>query len=336
MNNPSGPGAAAGGGSASSTPATGDTGAAGAAAASAVAHSHSASSGTSPAVMHPGSHPIQPRPLSQQAHAHVAPSGSGYLAGTGYGGPPAPAYPPAGHAGVSHIPPPPPTAALSQIRAAQAQQANAARWVEREMAMAAQQAAISARQQQQQATLIELEQARVRRALAQYAAAGNINPTAAAAAAAAGVGAAGLSTAATAPPGAALGGIDTSNSSALYGRTSAANPVAPSGAKRPGVEGIAAGASSGGGSQPSTPQPKKQKLAAGIGRPGEDTAEDVIVVEESKPATSTAHTTHRVLQTGLAGPFVRGVLGDDERTLATFRSQSESLEGLVLFMNATG
>ena len=327
MNNPSGSGAAAGGGSASSTPA----------AASAVAHSHSAGSGTSPAVMHPGSHPIQPRPLSQQAHAHVAATGSGYLAGTAYGGPPAPAYPPAGHAGVSHIPPPPTTAALSQIRAAQAQQANAARWVEREMAMAAQQAAISARQQQQQATLIELEQARVRRALAQYAAAGNINPAAAAAGlTAAGVGAAGLSAAATAPPGAALGGIDTSNSSALYGRTSTTNPVAPSDAKRHGVEGITAGAPSGGGSQPSTPQPKKQKLAAGIGGSGEDTAAEVIVVEESKPATSTAHTTHRVLQTGLAGPFVRGVLGDDERTLATFRSQSKSFEDLVLFMNGAG
>lgn len=332
MNNPSGPGAAAGGGSASSTPAAGAVGAA-----SAVAHSHSAGSGTSPAVMHPGSHPIQPRPLSQQAHAHVAATGSGYLAGTAYGGPPAPAYPPAGQAGVSHIPPPPTTAALSQIRAAQAQQANAARWVEREMAMAAQQAAISARQQQQQATLIELEQARVRRALAQYAAAGNINPAAAAAAAAAGVGAAGLSAAATAPPGAALGGIDTSNSSALYGRTSTTSPVAPSGAKRPGVEGRTTRAPSGGGSQPSTPQPKKQKLAAGIGGSGgEDTAAEVIVVEESKPATSTAHTTHRVLQTGLAGPFVRGVLGDDERTLATFRSQSKSFEGLVLFMNGAG
>ena len=315
MNNPSGSGAAAGGGSASSTPAAGAAGAAG--------------SGTSPAVMHPGSHPIQPRPLSQQAHAHVAATGSGYLAGTAYGGPPAPAYPPAGHAGVSHIPPPPTTAALSQIRAAQAQQANAARWVEREMAMAAQQAAISARQQQQQATLIELEQARVRRALAQYAAAGN-NPAAAAAAAAAG-----LSAAAMAAPGAALGGIDTGNGSALYGRTSAAKPVATSGAKRPGVEGITAGAPSGGGSHPSTPQPKKQKLVAGIDGSGEDTADEVIIVEESKPAKSTAHTTHRVLQTGLAGPFVRGVLGDDERTLATFRSQSESLEGLVLLMNAT-
>lgn len=205
------------------------------------------------------------------------------------------------------------------------------------MAMAAQQAAISARQQQQQATLIELEQARVRRALAQYAAAGNINPAAAAAAAAAGVGAAGLSAAATAPPGAALGGIDASNSSALYGRTSTTNPVAPSGAKRPGAEGITAGAPSGGGSQPSTPQPKKQKLAAGIGGSGgEDTAAEAIVVEESKPATSTAHTTHRVLQTGLAGPFVRGVLGDDERTLATFRSQSESFDGLVLYMDVRG
>lgn len=318
MNNPSGSGAAAGGGSASSTPAAGAAGAAG--------------SGTSPAVMHPGSHPIQPRPLSQQAHAHVAPTGSGYLAGTGYGGPPAPAYPPppGGHAGASRLPPPPPppTAALSQIRAAQAQQANAARWVEREMAMAAQQAALSARQQQQQATLIELEQARVRRALAQYAAAGN-NPAAAAAAAAAG-----LSAAAMAAPGAALGGIDTGNGSALYGRTSAAKPVATSGAKRPGVEGITAGAPSGGGSHPSTPQPKKQKLAAGIDGSGEDTANEVIIVED-KPAKSTAHTTHRVLQTGLAGPFVRGVLGDDERTLATFRSQSESLEGLVLLMNAT-
>lgn len=302
MNNPSVPGAAAGaGGSASSTPAAG---AAAAAASAVAAHSHSAGSGTSPAVMHPGSY-----------HAHVAPTGSGYLAGTGYGGPPAPVYPPGGHGvGVGHIPPPPPTttAALSQIRAAQAQQANAARWVEREMAMAAQQAAISARQQQQQATLIELEQARVRRALAQYAVAGNINPAAAAAAAAAGVGAAGLSAAAA--PGAALGGTDASNSSALYGRTGAANPVAPSGAKRPGVEGIAAG--------PSTPQPKKQKVAAGIDGTGEDNAEEVIVVEESKPATSADHT-HKVLRTGLAGPFVRGVLADDERTLATFRSQSE-------------
>jgi len=302
------------GGSSSSTPAAG-----------AAPHSAGASSASPAVIMTPGIHPMQPRPLPQQAHshAHVAPAGSGYLAGTGYGGSMVPGFPPA--PAVGPIPPPPPSA-LSQIRA---QQANTARWMEQEMAMAARQAAISARQQQQQVTLIELEQARVRRALAQYAVTGTAIPPTAAATTAAGLCAAGSASAAT------LGGAG----GALYGMASAASPVAPSGTKRAGGEGIAAaaavtGAAAGGGSQPSTPQPKKQKVATGTSGTGVDTGDEVIVVDDGNfksPTSSSPTCTHRVLQTGLAGPFVRGVLADDERTLATFRSQSELVHDLLLY-----
>ena len=220
----------------------------------------------------------------------MAPAGSGYLTGTAYGGPPAPAYPP-----------PPPS--VAQISAAQAQ---GRLWVEREMAMAAQQAAISARQQQQQATLIELEQARVRRALATYAATGTMPPGTAAGAAAAAVGAGGLSAAVAS--GTAAVGPGASSSGVLYGRTDESTPVAAT--------------PSGVGSHPSTPQNKKQKIAAGTGGTGGNNDDEVIVIDGSKSVSTPTHT-HRVLQTGLAGPFVRGVLSDDERTLATFRSQSE-------------
>ena len=173
--------------------------------------------------------------------------------------------------------------------------------------MAAQQAAISARQQQQQATLIELEQARVRRALASYAATGHVPPGAAAgAAAAAAVGAGGLS--ATVASGTAAVGPGASSSGVLYGRTDESTPVAAT--------------PSGVGSHPSTPQNKKQKIAAGTGGTGGNNDDEVIVIDGSKSVSTPTHT-HRVLQTGLAGPFVRGVLSDDEQTLATFRSQSE-------------
>lgn len=166
--------------------------------------------------------------------------------------------------------------------------------------MAAQQAAISARQQQQQATLIELEQARVRRALATYAATGTMPAGSAA------VGAGGLS--ATVASGTAAVGPGASSSGVLYGRTDESTPVAAT--------------PSGVGSHPSTPQNKKQKIAAGTVGTGGNNDDEVIVIDGSKSVSTPTHT-HRVLQTGLAGPFVRGVLSDDERTLVTFRSQSE-------------
>jgi len=181
------------------------------------------------------------------------------------------------------------------------------------MAMAAQQAAISARQQQQQATLIELEQARVRRALATYAATGTMPPpgapgAAAGAAATATVGAGGLS-ATVASGGTAAVGPGASSSSVLYGRAGESTPVPAT--------------ASGVGSHPSTPQNKKQKIAAGTGGTGGNNDDDEVIVIDGSKSVSTSTHTHKVLQTGLAGPFVRGVLSDDERTLATFRSQSE-------------
>jgi hypothetical protein len=94
----------------------------------------------------------------------------------------------------------------------------------------------------------------------------------------------------------------------LYGRTGESTPVAAT--------------ASGVGSHPSTPQNKKQKIAAGTGGTGGNNDDEVIVIDGSKSVSTSTHT-HKVLQTGLAGPFVRGVLSDDERTLATFRSQSE-------------